>query len=102
MARIYDRVEKRSVKVQSMKNLTFEEAPNYKFFLHKRYIVQADYSQKDKGYTVSERTSGCALSYGDTPFLATLDAQEKLRHYGEGKLKKAVDEALEVQKNDKR
>lgn len=94
MVRIYDNIEKKSVKVQSMKNLAFKEAPNYKFFLHKRY--------KDKGYTVSERTSSCALSHGDTPFLTTLDAQAKLNHYGENKLKKAVDRALEVQKNDKR
>ena len=93
MAKIYDRVEKKFVNVQSMRNLLFHTAPKYEFFLHKRY--------KDKGYTVSERTTGCAVAHGETQYSTIMKANEKLDSLPKGELDNAVKRAMEVQENDK-
>lgn len=95
VARIWDREKRCWVEVKPLRFLTFRAVTGFKFFLHKAY--------KEPGFVVTETTTGARITFPQkSPTAAVRESRAKLQQIGLEKFCKAVDRALEVQKNDKR
>lgn len=95
VARIWDIKKRCWVEVKPLRFLTFRAAPGFKFFLSKAY--------KELGFAVTETTTGARLTFPQkSPTAAVRESRAKLQQTGLEKFCKAVEKALEEQKNDKR
>ena len=95
VARIWDREKRCWVEVKPLRFLTFRAVTGFKFFLHKAY--------KEPGFVVTETTTGARITFPQkSPTAAVRESRAKLQQIGFESFCKAVDRALEVQKNDKR
>jgi hypothetical protein len=78
----------KEVEVKNLKNLTFPEAPGFKFFLHRSHL--------EKGFSITEETSGaCICREQRTMKLAIEEAKYRLEFWGVKKFKTAVKNAIE-------
>jgi len=88
MKRIRDNKNERWIKMKSIKELTFRSAPGYKFFLHKAY--------KENGFTISEETTGFAVTIASSKTAAIESARKILKYIGGERFDSLVAEALKT------
>lgn len=95
--KVFNKEERKRVEVRNLRNLHFPKRPEYEYFLH-RSLPQPNDNPKTKFYSVSEKSSGAAVSWHElSPEKAIAKAKEKLYFYSKEQIKDAVNNSLEIQ-----